>query len=122
MFLTNELLLPSAKATCKALYKSLLLGNPIKRFQSFICFHIYLNCHSPILTIMMKIPKMAKMIIDKCPPHGSYPNKSPPPPGQKLECKSPRLGAKGMLSLKISSIIFFLFMTSKCANEFENFA
>ena len=32
---------------------------------------------------------MEKMVyIDKCPPLGSYPNKS----GQNLECKSPRAG------------------------------
>ena len=35
---------------------------------------------------------MAKIVFDKCPPLGSYPNKSPPP-GQKLGWKSPRMGA-----------------------------
>ena len=33
-----------------------------------------------------------KSFIDKCPPLGSYPNKSPSS-GQKLGCKSPRVGA-----------------------------
>ena len=39
-----------------------------------------------------KFQKWQKSFIDKCPPLGSYPNKSLPP-GQKLGWKSPMVGA-----------------------------
>ena len=48
-----------------------------------------------MLAIMMKIPNMAKLFIDKCPPLGTYPNKSLPL-RQKLGCKSPRVGGGGV--------------------------
>ena len=44
--------------------------------------------------VIMEIQKMAKTLKDKFPPLGSYHNKStPPPPGQNLGFKSPRVGA-----------------------------
>ena len=63
----------------------------------------------------MKVPKIEKLFLDKCPPLGTYPNKSPPP-GQKLGCKSPGVGANfrckspgvrggGMVMAKIDNCI-----------------
>ena len=78
------------------------------KFEKFILKTYRLSehpkyCQSPILAIIIKIPKIGKKsFVDKCPPLESYPNKSPPP-GQKLGCKSPSKflvqipeGARGM--------------------------
>ena len=52
-----------------------------------------------LLVLIMKIPKMENLFIDKCPPTlGTYSNKSPPP-GQKLGCKSRRVGANFLVQI-----------------------
>ena len=42
-------------------------------------FNFLKCCQFPILAIIMKIPKMVKIVYRQCPPLGRYPNKSPPP-------------------------------------------
>ena len=47
----------------------------------------------------MEIPKRQKWFADKCPPLGSYPNKSPPAPRAKVEMQKPQGWGKFLVQI-----------------------
>ena len=54
------------------------------------CSIIFKNALVPPCPILLR--KWQTSFIDKCPPHGSCPNKSPPPPSKSLDAKAPGWG------------------------------